>query len=200
MRYVDTLEKMPSSACTSTPLGDDDDAVRGGAECRCVSKRWRMSIEDAIGRDLPPMASISLASLLRPGRLSFVLLSCRYHHDEHGVVSAYDGVVSRAEAAGLRLREAVGASTLPAVNCSGTAGAGGGEPASGSSNDLRTKIGTCDGNRDCLCYRVALKRIVGEALRNPAFSWCSSLGPEDSFLLEGCVGASSLLQARWFSE
>lgn len=203
LRYVDALDKTPR---TSLAAAIGAHVVRGGAECRCVGRSWRISTEDVIGWALPPMTSVSLASLLVPGRLRFVLLSCRYH-DEHGVVSAYDALVSRAEAVGLRLREevaqreTVGTSALLAANCGGRAGAmaaGAGESESASGRG--TKIGPSGGNADCLCYRVALKRIVGEALSSPAFSWCSTLGPEDARLLEGCVGASSLLQARWYSE
>ena len=223
LRFVDTLDKTPRTASTTTTAvvalhGNDNTAVhavRGGAECRRVNRAWRSLIEDVIGRALPPMASVSLAPLLAPGRLRFVLLACRYddHHDDHGVVSAYDALVSRAEAVSLRLREAAspretaaGARALLAANDSGVAGAvvsGARENApcrannSGSNSEMN--VGTSGGNRNCLCYRVALKRIVGEALRSPSFSWCSTLGPDDSRLLEGCVGASSLLEARWFS-
>lgn len=206
LRYVDAVEKTPR---TSTAV------VRGGAECRRVSRPWRTSAEDAIGRALPPMASVSLASLLVPGRLRFVLLSCRYHY-EHGVLTAYDALVSRAEAAGLRLRREAAAprqttdtpSALIAANDSGAAGAmvararerGPASDNNSNGGGVRANVSPSGGNRNCLCCRVALKRIVGEALRSPAFSWCSTLGPDDSRLLEGCVGASSLLQARWFSE
>lgn len=208
LRFVDTLDEAPR---TSTALRNRARAaVRGGAAYRRVNRTWRTSIENAIGRALPPMASVSLASLLVPGRLRFVLLSCRYHND-HGIVSAYDALVLRAEAVGLRLREAAapretaGTSALLTANGSGSAGAmvaGARESGPGNDNNnggIRTSVGPSGGNRNCLCYRVALKRIVGEALRSPAFSWCSTLGPDDSRLLEGCVGASSLLQATWFS-
>lgn len=203
LRCVDAVDDTPR---TST-------VVRGGAECRRVSQTWRTSTEDAIGRALPPMGSVALASLLIPGRLRFVLLSCRYHH-EHDILTAYDTLVSRAEAASLRLREAAAPrdttdtpSALLAANDSGAAGAMvAGARESGPASDNKSNgggvriVGPSGGNRSCLCYRVALKRIVGEALRSPAFSWCSTLGPDDSRLLEGCVGAPSLLQARWFSE
>lgn len=219
LHYVDTLDKTPrstSSAASSAHADHQHHAVRGGAECRRVSRTWRVSTEEAIGRELPPIASVSLASLLVPGRLRFVLLSCRYNH-EHGVatVAVYDALVSRAEAVGLRLREAAAATQETAVNtsallaahCSEATGgvtAGARKSESGTRNDdgIRTNTGTTSspgGNRNCLCCRVALKRIVGEALSNPAFSWCSTLGTDDSRLLEGCVGTPSLLQARWYS-
>lgn len=215
LRYVDTLDETPRTATRAAVLRDQH-VVRGGAECRRVSRTWRLSTEDAIGRALPPMACVPLASLLVPGRLRFVLLSCRYHHDDddHGVITTYDALVSRAEAAGLRLREAaapretaVGTSALLSANSSGTAGAtlagakeSGPDSDSSSNGGVRTNVGTSGGNRNnCLCYRVALKRIVGEVLSSPAFSWCSTLGSDDSRLLEGCVGASSLLHARWYS-
>eukprot|EP00752_Nemacystus_decipiens_P001995 g1918.t1 len=212
LRYVDAIDNTPRTSTAEATAG------HLGAECRRVSRAWRTSTEDAIGRALPSMASVSLSSLLAPGRLRFVLLSCRYHH-EHGVIAAYNALVSRAEAAGLRLREAApprettdAPSALLAANNSGAAGAmvagarESGPPSdSNCSNDGGgglASVGPSSGNRNnnCLCCRVALKRIVGEALRSPAFSWCSTLGPEDSRLLEGCVGALSLLQARWFSE
>ncbi|CAN0505088.1 unnamed protein product, partial [Scytosiphon promiscuus] len=148
---------------------------RGGAECRCVSRTWRVSVEEIILRALPPMPSGSLAALLVPGRLYFVLLSCRYlEQHEHAAATAYAAVASRAE-----------------LNLS-AATADEGKPNSASCT--RGKYG------DFLCYRIALRRIVQEALDSPAFSWCSSLGLDDSRLLEGCVGASPLLHSRWFSK
>lgn len=60
-----------------------------------------------------------------------------------------------------------------------------------------------DGDRDDAVLsgyvnRVALAGVVGQALRSPVFSWCSTLRAEDAHLLEGCVGVAALLNARWF--
>ncbi len=198
--FVDSLDQTP---CAST-------TVRWGGECRCVSRSWRASTEDAIARALPPMPSVFLAALLVPGRLRYVLLSCRYG-DESCVVNAYDALVSRAEAAGVRLREAaekrraIGKS-LVVDKCvaSGVAASSSCQQRGATESQPRSNVNGdtySTGNRDSgyTCYRFALKRIVGEALSSPAFSWCSTLSREDSRLLEGCVGTSSLLNAMWFS-
>lgn len=194
LEFVDSLDKRPRASTTTTI------AVRGGGECRCVSRSWRASMEGAIARALPPMSSVSLAALLVPGRLRYVLLSCRYHHQQW-VVNAYDALVSRAEAAGLRLRESLvvdkrveeGRSAVSS-SCQ-QQGATESQPRSNiNGGRYSTRI-----RDNYSCYRIALKRIVGEALSSPAFSWCSTLSREDSRLLEGCVGTSSLLNAMWFS-
>ena len=207
LEYVDSIDPKPHAPTPTHVRGGH--TVRGGRESRCVSRSWRTSMEDAIARVLPPMPSASLAALLVPGRLRYVLLSCRYHH-EHWVINAYDALVSRAEAAGLRLREAASKrqpmdKSLVAserVSIGVAAPSSSQQQAATASYFVSSKVnGALTGNRDCYaCYRIALKRIVGEALSSPAFSWCSTLSREDSHLLEGCVGTSSLLNAVWFSE
>jgi len=204
--FVDSLDKTTRTSTSTT--------LQAGGAFRSVNRKWRESMEDAIARSLPPMPSISLAALLVPGRLRYVLLSCRYHHDEHWVVNAYDALVSRAEAAGLRLREAaekrrtIDESLMVDKNLARGVAASSSCQQQGSTESQPTSNvdgGSCcyskrDRDSSCFsCYRIALKRIVGEALRSPAFSWCSTLSQEDSRLLEGCVGASCLLHAMWFS-
>lgn len=209
MNFVDSLDSTTHQAQPSS------------YECRRVSRTWCRVVDDAVARGLPPMPSESLAALLRPGKLRFVLLSCRYlsqdHHDaSHAIV--YNNLVSRAEACSTRLHEtflaantsssqgevqAIRPSSLRAsgeddIINSGSAAitAGGGAGSDGGSGMIVTRN---DGIRAVNCWRVALMRIVYQALKSPAFSWCSTLSAEDSRLLEGCVGACSLLNARWFA-
>lgn len=227
---------LTTTAAAAAGGSHDDDVrpdvlvVRGGAECRCVSRSWRASVEDAVGRALPPMPSVSLAALLKPGRLSFVLLSCRYNVDR-----AYDVLVSRAEAVGVHLRcatEAAVAATavqgtqeaavatplttaaaasgpVPLAESQSVAPVGAETSSQSSSQELQLPQEEEEEQQQQrfrhhlyrhACYRVALKRIVGEVLDRPAFAWCSTLGPDDSCLLQGCVGAPALLKASWFSE
>ncbi|CAM9627959.1 unnamed protein product [Pylaiella littoralis] len=190
LQYVDTLDDTSPRHHIQHVV-----QIRGGAECRRVSRGWRTSVEDAIGRALPPMPSVSLASLLVPGRLRFVLLSCRYNHLGEGVDRAYDALVSRAEAVGVQLRDATAAAAAAAAAAAVQKTS---SPSSSREQDgSRVSPAEC---RHYSCYRVALKRIVGEVLDSPAFAWCSTLDPDDSRLLRGCVGALALLKACWFSE
>ncbi|CAM9323750.1 unnamed protein product [Ectocarpus sp. 4 AP-2014] len=192
LEFVDSLEGAPRSEARVD--------VQGGAECRAVCRSWRITVESTIGRVLPPMNPVSLAALLVPGRLRDVLLSCQYlgrEFHEHAAAAAFVALVSRADAVALRLREAV-AATAPAG--AGTVGAPRGVPSQGvMAEEAAGGEGIINKNTSLVCCRVALKRIVGEALDSPAFSWCSTLGLDDSRLLESCVGASSLVDARWFS-
>lgn len=192
LEFVDSLEGAPPSEAHVV--------AQGGAECRAVCRSWRITVEKTIGRVLPPMTPVSLAALLVPGRLRGVLLSCQYlgrEFHEHASAAAFVALVSRADAAALRLREAA-AAIAPAG--AGAAGAPRGVPSQGvMTEEAAGGEGIINNNTSCVCYRVALKRIVGEALHSPAFSWCSTLGLDDSRLLESCVGASSLVNARWFS-
>lgn len=168
----------------------------GGAECRCVSRAWCRVINDAVRRGLPPMPTESLAALLLPGKLRSVLLSCRYvsHDHHHQTPIVYDSLVTKAEAFGIQLRNAVvlagGVSPAATTRRPSPRVVSEGGPNGG------TMIGEASAT---MCYRVALRRVVSRAFSSPVFSWCSTLRPEDSRLLEGCVGARCLLNARWRS-
>ncbi|CAN0133124.1 unnamed protein product [Ectocarpus sp. 12 AP-2014] len=192
LEFVDRLEGAPSSEAHVV--------VKGGAECRAVCRSWRITVEKTMVRVLPPMTPVSLAALLVPGRLRGVLLSCQYlgrEFHEHAAAAAFVALVSRADAVALCLREA--AAAAPPAGA-GAAGAPRGVPSQGALAEEAAGGGSIiNNNTSFVCRRVALKRIVGEALDSPAFSWCSTLGLDDSRLLESCVGASSLVNARWFS-
>ncbi|CAM9654508.1 unnamed protein product [Ectocarpus sp. 6 AP-2014] len=194
LEFVDSLEGAPRSEEVAHVV------VQGGAECRAVCRSWRITVEKTIGRVLPPMTPVSLAALLVPGRLRGVLLSCQYlgrEFHEHAAAAAFVALVSRADAVALRLREAAAA---PAPAGAGAAGAPRRVPSQGvMAEEAAGGEGIINNNTSFVCCRVALKRIVREALDSPAFSWCSTLGLDDSRLLESCVGASSLVNARWFS-
>ena len=199
IEYVDSLDKNPARArILQSPL-----SAVGGAECRRVSRTWRSVVDAAIGRDLPPMPSESLATLLAPGKLQCVLLSCRYVAEHNATFASYNSLVSRAENCALHLRNAAMRSAASDGQGAGrshsrVSGAKFSSCSSSSSSGRATTSTTA--NSAMICRRVALKRIVGQLLASPAFSWCSTLGPEASRLLEGCVGASCLLHARWFSD
>lgn len=194
VEFVDSLEGAPPAEEVAHVV------VHGGAECRAVCRSWRITVDKTIGRALPPMTPVSLAALLVPGRLRGVLLSCQYlgrEFHEHAAATAFVALASRAEAVALRLREATAAIAPAGAEA---AAAPRGVPSQGvMAEEAAGGEGITINNTSFVCYRVALKRIVGEALDSPAFSWCSTLGLDDSRLLESCVGASSLVNARWFS-
>lgn len=195
LEFVDSLEGgvSPSSEEVAQHV-----VVQGGAECRAVCRSWRITVEKTIGRALPPMTPVSLTALLVPGRLRGVLLSCQYlgrEFHEHAAAAAFVALVSRAEAVALRLRAAAAAIVSAGA---GAAAAPRGVIAEEAAEGEGIIINNSNNNTSFVCYRVALKRIVGEALDSPAFSWCSTLGLDDSRLLESCVGASTLVNARWF--
>ncbi|CAM9475421.1 unnamed protein product [Ectocarpus fasciculatus] len=201
LEFVDSLEG--GGASPSSEEVAQHVVVQGGAECRAVCRSWRITVEKTIGRALPPMTPVSLTALLVPGRLRGVLLSCQYlgrEFHEHAAAAAFVALVSRAEAVALRLRAAAAAIVSAGA---GAAAAPRGVPSQGvmaeeAAGGEGIIINNSNNNTSFVCYRVALKRIVGEALDSPAFSWCSTLGLDDSRLLESCVGASTLVNARWF--
>lgn len=192
------MEFMDSLSDTVKHHRDDSSIIAGSgaAECRCVSRTWCGVVDKAIARDLPSIPSETLASLLSPGRLRSVLLSCLYVSHDQGNKSfetvVYDSLVSRAEACALQLRAGVEASHPVVIS----------HPAIGNGLDdssAPTSASSTSKHIRCICCRVALRHLVGQVLTHPAFSWCSTLTTVDSRLLEGCVGQAALLNARWFA-
>ena len=204
IEYVGSLNELnPTRAGARRPRL----SVVEGAECRRVSRTWCGVVDAVIERNLPAMPSDSLAALLAPGKLKCALLSCRYvrddeHHQQGTIFASYNNLVSRAESCALHLRDVAMSATLRGreVGRSHSRVSGAEFSSSRSSSSSICSGGSSSAtNSAIICRRVALKRSVGQVLASSAFSWCSTLGPEASCLLEGCVGASCLLDARWFS-
>lgn len=186
-------------------------AEKGLAECRRVSHAWCRVVDNTIEQVLPPMPSESLASLVVPDKLHAILLSCRYvshdhhHYDRHHAgddtvaIAVYNSLLSRACACVLQLSIAVAVAKLPPrpVATLPLQPLWGGKTSSDANENRVVGEATC--LIGTIAVRVALKRVVEQILASPIFSWCSTLGLEDSRVLEGCVGVSSLLNARWFA-
>lgn len=201
VEYMDSLE---STTCTVRL--SDSSRNEEAAECRRVNRAWRGVVDGAIDRGLPRLSPESLAAMLAPGRLRAVLLCCRYasRDDDHqsgsheNATMEYDRLVKRAETCAMQLlrgatsQRGTAEQPFPREKES-DAGSG---TRSGSSGRLGA-VGGLGIRPSTRCCRVALMRVVGRALASPCFAWCSTLGSEDSRLLEGCVGSSALLHARW---
>lgn len=199
---------MPGPPSSSFPTSSGEVATS-----RCVNRTWRGAVDDAISQALPIMPSDALGALLIPGKLRSVLLACRYYEGGNIDTAEYDSLVSRAEKCGRQLREAIlggdrdelrdvtasaesscwqdGREWKP-KGASFRAGTGGSDQ---QSNQGRTRGDSASAN--CMCHRVALKGILDQLFLHRAFSWCSTLSREETRLVEGCVGSSSLLNAIW---
>lgn len=197
---VESLARIRAAAAVAVAA-----ASASAAECRCVSRNWRGAVDEAINRSLPPISSASLAFMLGNNRLRSIMIQCRYisrENDDDSVhvsslaVLGYDNLVARAEVCAAQLRRAIAAVPLEQWKETSRRKGGAGETAKreGCSNSTDN----AESGVSAQCCRVALARIVGQALRNPVFAWCSTLQADDARLLEGCVGAAALLKARWF--